>query len=51
VGRTATEVAPSPANPGTAESAHAGPPLSPRLAACCEMAMGLTMGYMLITML
>jgi hypothetical protein len=30
---------------------HAGPPLSPRLAACCEIAMGLTMGYMLITML
>jgi len=25
--------------------------LSPRLAACCEIAMGLTMGYMLITML
>jgi Domain of unknown function (DUF5134) len=28
-----------------------GAPLSPRLAACCEIAMGLTMGYMLITML
>jgi hypothetical protein len=26
-------------------------PLSPRLAACCEIAMGVTMGYMLITML
>jgi hypothetical protein len=24
--------------------------LGPRLAACCEIAMGLTMGYMLITM-
>lgn len=30
----------------------AGPvPLSPRLSACCEIATGLTMGYMLITML
>ena len=28
-----------------------GTPLSPRLSACCEIAMGLTMGYMLITML
>jgi hypothetical protein len=26
-------------------------PMSPRLAACCEIAMGLTMSYMLITML
>jgi len=26
-------------------------PLSPRLAACCEIAMGVTMGYVLITML
>jgi hypothetical protein len=26
-------------------------PLSPRLAACCEIAMGITMGYMLILML
>jgi hypothetical protein len=26
-------------------------PLSPRLAACCEIAMGVTMGYMLILML
>jgi len=26
-------------------------PLSPRLSACCEIATGLTMGYMLITML
>jgi hypothetical protein len=32
-------------------SALAHPPISPRLAACCEIAMGLTMGYMLITML
>jgi hypothetical protein len=28
-----------------------GAPLSPRLAACCEIVMGLTMGYMLIVML
>jgi len=27
------------------------PPVSPRLAACCEIAMGVTMGYMLILML
>jgi hypothetical protein len=27
------------------------PPLSPRLAACCQIAMGITMGYMLIQML
>jgi len=27
------------------------PPMSPRLAACCEIAMGVTMGYMLIQML
>jgi hypothetical protein len=32
-------------------SALAKPPISPRLAACCEIAMGLTMGYMLITLL
>jgi len=25
--------------------------VSPRLAACCEIAMGMTMSYMLITML
>jgi hypothetical protein len=28
-----------------------GPPVSPRLAACCEIAMGVTMGYALIMML
>ena len=27
------------------------PPLSPRLAACCEIAMGVTMGYMLIQLI
>jgi Domain of unknown function (DUF5134) len=32
-------------------AARAGTPLSPRLAACCEIAMDVTMGYMLITML
>jgi len=26
-------------------------PMSPRLAACCEIGMGITMSYMLITML
>jgi hypothetical protein len=35
---------------GPPARALAGPPMSPRLAACCEIAMGLTMGYMLITM-
>jgi hypothetical protein len=29
---------------------RAGRPMSPRLAASCEIVMGLTMGYMLITM-
>jgi len=41
--------------PGTAGPAgvwQIGPvPLSPRLAACCEIVMGVTMGYMLIMML
>jgi hypothetical protein len=44
--------------PGPADQAGAsrsrpldGTPLSPRLAACCEIVMGLTMGYMLILML
>jgi hypothetical protein len=47
----------SAAEPGrfgtsAAPAAQAGPPpLSPRLAACCEIAMGVTMGYMLIMML
>jgi hypothetical protein len=30
---------------------RARPPMSPRLAACCEIAMGVTMGYMLIQLL
>ena len=50
-GGTATQVAQPPAGPDAAQSAQARPPISPRLAACCEIAMGLTMGYMLITML
>jgi hypothetical protein len=47
----ATQVTQTHAVPGAAQSAQARPPMSPRLAACCEIAMGLTMGYMLITML
>jgi flagellar biogenesis protein FliO len=46
------------AAPGLADQAEAGlprprsgAPLSPRLAACCEIVMGITMGYMLILML
>jgi len=39
---------PTPTGSGSAGS---GPPLSPRLAACCEIAMGVTMGYALILML
>ena len=40
-----------PAPTGTGATWSAGPPLSPRLAACCEIAMGVTMGYALILML
>jgi hypothetical protein len=36
--------------PGAAPHPRAAP-LSPRLAACCEIVMGLTMGYMLIVLL
>jgi hypothetical protein len=50
-GETAAEVARAPVHPGAAQPAHARPPLSPRLAASCEIVMGLTMGYMLITLL
>jgi hypothetical protein len=46
------------AAPGIADKVDAvrprpfdGAPLSPRLAACCEIVMGITMGYMLILML
>jgi hypothetical protein len=34
-----------------AEGEASRPQMSPRLAACCEIAMGVTMGYMLIQML
>ena len=50
-GRTATQVARPTAGAGTTGAAQSGPPVSPRLAAACEIVMGLTMGYMLITML
>jgi hypothetical protein len=45
-----------PDSPAAAATSAAGrgrvmPPLSPRLAACCEIVMGVTMGYALITML
>jgi Domain of unknown function (DUF5134) len=39
------------AGPAGNPAAQARPPMSPRLAACCEIVMGLTMSYMLITML
>jgi Domain of unknown function (DUF5134) len=55
---TRRTAAPPVAAPGLAGQAAAsrsrpvdGTPLSPRLAACCEIVMGLTMGYMLILML
>jgi hypothetical protein len=35
--------------PGTRPRARL--PMSPRLVACCEIVMGLTMSYMLVTML
>jgi hypothetical protein len=44
---TSLEAAGPTGNP----AARARPPMSPRLAACCEIVMGLTMSYMLITML
>jgi hypothetical protein len=50
-GSTATQIAQAPIEPDAGQSAPARPPMSPRLAAACEIAMGLTMGYMLITML
>jgi hypothetical protein len=50
-GRSASQATQALADPGPTRSAQARPPMSPRLAACCEIAMGLTMGYMLITML
>jgi hypothetical protein len=50
-GKTVAEVTRAPAHLGATQPAHARPPLSPRLAASCEILMGLTMGYMLITLL
>ena len=42
----------TPSDDGQASAGQARrAPLSPRLAACCEIAMGVTMGYMLILML
>ena len=42
----------TPGDDGQAQAGQARhAPLSPRLAACCEIAMGVTMGYMLILML
>jgi hypothetical protein len=56
VGGTAVAADVAPADQAEAGAADgppalARPPISPRLAACCEIAMGLTMGYVLITML
>jgi hypothetical protein len=48
---TAAQVTHAGADPAGGQAARSKPPMSPRLAACCEIAMGLTMGYMLITML
>jgi hypothetical protein len=45
-GQASVSIAP----PGRAP-VSAGPAMSPRLAACCEILMGVAMGYMLITML
>jgi hypothetical protein len=50
---SATRSGPAPvsiAQPGRVP-VSAGPAMSPRLAACCEILMGVAMGYMLITML
>jgi hypothetical protein len=41
----------APSTPGPQAPAGRRVPLSPRLAVCCEIAMGVTMGYMLIVML
>jgi hypothetical protein len=53
--RAAAAAGPAPGLAGQAGASRSRPadgaPLSPRLAACCEIVMGLTMGYMLILML
>jgi uncharacterized protein DUF5134 len=41
----------APLGGGSGAPARAGTPLAPRCAVLCSMAMGITMGYMLITML
>jgi hypothetical protein len=50
-GSPGTQVTQVRADASATPPLQARPPMSPRLAACCEIAMGLTMGYMLITML
>ena len=50
VGRRLARVVAGPAGAGRSRPLD-DTPLSPRLAACCEIVMGLTMGYMLILML
>jgi hypothetical protein len=50
-GMPSTASAASAGGAATGTSGPGGWPLSPRLAACCQMAMGITMGYMLIMML
>jgi len=47
----ALDASPGAANDGRSPQRHGAPPLSPRLAACVEIAMGVTMGYALILML
>jgi hypothetical protein len=49
--RTSSDGANGNAEPSRLGRAAGGVPLSPQLAACCEIAMGVTMGYMLIVML
>jgi hypothetical protein len=51
VAATASTGYPNPAAAPRAEGQSVtGPPMSQRLAACCDIVMGLTMGYMLILM-
>jgi len=45
-----TEPAAGASAPVPASLRASRPPISPRLAACCEIAMGVTMGYMLVLM-
>jgi Domain of unknown function (DUF5134) len=41
----------TPASPADAAATARTPALSPRLAACCDIAMGVTMGYLLVLMI